>query len=117
MRNLAFGLVASCAACFSVAEAAQRSVQTEIIDIGTYTRYDGGGDVLIEVEGALVSECVDGLWIDGTDGVDQALSLLITSQAQGRSVRIYYADDILWPGSGSKKYCRVNSIWNSNGPG
>jgi hypothetical protein len=74
-----------------------------------YTSYDGGDFVFST--SATATGCGSGWYISSADpGYKAAVSTVLTAQASGSFVVVYGDNSLIWPGSPTGKYCRVQAV-------
>jgi hypothetical protein len=74
-----------------------------------YTTYDGGDFVFSTSAGA--PGCSSGWWISASDpGFKSAVAAVLAAQIAGSFVIVYGDNSLLWSGSPSGEYCRVQTV-------
>jgi hypothetical protein len=74
-----------------------------------YTSYDGGDFVFSTSAGA--PGCASGWWISASDpGFKSAVATVLAAQIAGSYIIVYGDNSLLWSGSPSGEYCRVQTV-------
>jgi hypothetical protein len=104
-----FGCVCALAGSSATAAIVSPGAAVTVTTSYAYTSF-GGGDFVFSTS-ASATGCGSGWYISPADpGYKTAVSTVLTAQASGSFVVVYGDNSLIWPGSPSGKYCRVQAV-------